>query len=577
MDQDGVTNAGSTPSDSGERNGPTASAEGSMPHPPGLRGSRGRLILLIGALAIIAALAVVAVVLLWPESEPQPPTFEIVIVPPRDGSSHLAIPGREVLLKAVVRPTTEAPLTWRWDFGDGSEPTSGKVTDPYNLGAQHAYADAKVGDEFTATLTVTDSATNETASDSFRIRFAEPTVANRKRVAVADGLWALHVSMKRSDAKAGAQTGSWKGRYSVGITAICAHSFELMGHDLAGDERVDPYVEDVRRALAFLAAQLQCHEIGEQPAGPADSNGNGKGLTLPGAPRAMYEVPLVAMAFASSKAPDRVVQSGHAGVEGLTYRQVVEDLVDLMAWGQSERGYARGGWRYGPNWNDADMSVTQWPVQAFMATDVELGIRAPDWVKRELLNYYLKRSQADDGSFGYRFPKGGVTTATTAAGIICLSYCGVDARDPRVIKAAEAIGRHWSRSHLGNYYAMYCVMKAAVIARPKIDRFGTHDWRVEFSRNLLDKQEPDGRWPPDKHHTGHAMLATALAILTLEEKVVLDPIPKPPAQPPPASPSVDWLALVLGTLALVAAALCIYFLHRRRRRARQAAPTGKGR
>jgi len=544
------------------------------------RRPRRRRILLLGALIAVAGLCALAVLRFWPGPR-QPtsePTFEIVMVPPRAGASHMAIPGRQVLLKAVVRAAPDTALTWRWDFGDATEPTEGKVVDPYNVGAQHAYADAKPGDEFTATLTVTDRATEDTATDSVRIRFAEPTVANRKRVAVADGLWALHVNMKRSDSKAGAQTGSWKGRYPPGITAICAHTFELMGHDLTGDERVDPYVEDVRRALAWLAGQLQRREIGEQPAGPADGNGNGQGLTLLGAPRAMYELPLIAMAFASSKAPDRVVRFGHAGVQNLTYRQVVEDLVDLMAWAQSERDYARGGWRYIPNCRDADMSVTQWPVQAFMAADAELGIRPPDWVKRELLDHYLKRLQAADGSFGYRFPKGGVTTATTAAGIICLSYCGVDAKDPRVIKAAEAIGLHWSRKHLGNYYAMYCVMKAAVIARPKIDRFGEHDWRVEFSQDLLDKQEPDGRWPPDKHHTESPILATSLAMMTLEEKVVVDPRPKPkPQEQPPTSSPAGLLPLVLGILALVLAALCIYFLHRRRRRARQAAPTGKGR
>ena len=70
--------------------------------------------------------------------------------------------GHEVTLKGVAWSLHE-PLTYQWDFGDGSSPISGSVTNKRVIEAKHVYT-GPVGAPFIATLMVTDSQ-GRTAAD----------------------------------------------------------------------------------------------------------------------------------------------------------------------------------------------------------------------------------------------------------------------------------------------------------------------------------------------------------------------------------------------------------------------------
>jgi len=452
----------------------------------------------------------------------RPSDFELIAIKPyKGGKYHKAVPGRPVLLKVMMRARPGALFDYAWDFGDGSKPESGRVTDYYNLGASHDYKDAKPGDAFRAMITVTDRKTGRQRQRAYYIHFEKADEAVRKEIAIEDGLWALHVAAKRENNAAVGRSTHWDdpSGYWLGVTAMNTLAFELLGYDLSSDAN-DPYVENVRRALNRMVQALEPRGIQKQPAGNPDTNGNRIGIGAPASSKAMYEVPMVLMAIASSGAPRSKVTLGAEGVEGLTFRQLAEDIVEFLAWGQTDNGDWRGGWRYRANSHDADMSATQWPVIAFLAADSAMKIKAPKWIASELKNHFLKTVQANDGGFGYKEPEK-ANVGLTAAGIICLEFSGVKSNDPRFAKAAEAVGRLWDADgeNLGNYYAMYTVMKAALLADKPLENFGKHNWRAKYTDYLLKTQTPDGLWPPGADHIKNQTLATSISVMILGEKV----------------------------------------------------------
>lgn len=122
----------------------------------------------------------------------------VVITVPWQFSGGIEVPhdtwsGEEVILKAVVK-SRHGPLTYTWDFGDGTS-ASGTVTDLYNVSARHTYTAAS-GTPFVARLTVTDT-DGRTASDTFPIIVREKSLDVEINKAIDDGLWYLHTTQDR--------------------------------------------------------------------------------------------------------------------------------------------------------------------------------------------------------------------------------------------------------------------------------------------------------------------------------------------------------------------------------------------
>jgi hypothetical protein len=79
------------------------------------------------------------------------------------------------------------------------------------------------------------------------------------------------------------------------------------------------------------------------------------------------------------------------------------------------------------------------------------GINAPDWVKSELMKWTATMqdlsgnySKSTYGAFDYQLGRGLDTPADTAAGILELTYCGVNKTDPRIIAAEGYLNRNWN-------------------------------------------------------------------------------------------------------------------------------------
>jgi len=328
--------------------------------------------------------------------------------------------------------------------------------------------------------------------------------------------------------------GSWIDNwywYPVGSTGLAVLAFENHGHLPTGDPAVDPYVDVVRKGLDYLFANAYRQDIGVQPAGDPDSNGNGFGIYFSsGEP--LYETGIVMMTIVASQAPDRVATTGpDPEVKGRKYSEIVTDVIDYIAWAQNEAGNGRGGWRYGPNYGSSDNSVTQWLAIGLHAAEL-WGIDAPVWVKSELL-IWLGYSQnligdpttnPDYGGFGYDSPTYWVNVAKTGAGIASLDYCDVPKTDSRIVAALGFLKRNWARTgtsdmdNFGNLYAMYGVMKGMTLALPTpIVTFDGIEWyngAGQYADWLVTNQQADGSWAAGAY--GGAQLNTAWAILIQE-------------------------------------------------------------
>jgi len=416
---------------------------------------------------------------------------------------HSIYNGAQTTLKGISRfGATE----YRWDFGDGGGTAWAGIGNPYNLGVSHTYTGA-VGQLFIATLYVRDGA--DVAQDEYRVQIREYSDSSipshldvRIDMAIDEGLWYLHTTMNRANYGGGSPGygqpyGNWSDSYPVAAAGVAVDAFQLHGNKCNGDYEGDPYVETVQRALNYLLANTYSFSINVQPAGDPDTNGNGIGLVTNQGPsvtdsRQTYIGGICMVAMASSGAPSRVAAVGGADVYGRTYADIVQDIVDFFAWGQSDVGTGshRGGWRYYANYGNSDMSTAQWPPLGMMAAERNMGSTVPGFVRTEL-ELYLDASQWTslnnyNGCFGY-YPQAYYPNITkAAAGTICHEFIGTPLTDPRVESAIGFVYRNWNNTGTcwdwtqlhGNSYGMYGLMKACRIPQPDITEITEYDYNA---------------------------------------------------------------------------------------------------
>jgi large repetitive protein len=326
-------------------------------------------------------------------------------------------------------------------------------------------------------------------------------------------------------ASGGVPIGQVPGSYVVAETASAVLAFEVQGHLVTGDPAENPYVETVQRGLNFLFSSMATRNIStaQSPYGDPDTNGNGIGIDFV-ASRYTYEIGIGMMALAASGAPDWLAPIGPTNVVGRSYRDILTDMVDVCAWGQTDTGNGRGGWRYQWNSYDSDNSITQWPVIGMEAAEANWGVMAPDFVKREL-ELWLNYSQSSSGTWGYTAPNYWDNPAKAGAGIAGLNFIGVPTTDDRIQRALTYLNNNWGTSGQngiwGEMYALYGIMKGMRTAEPEITMIGSHDWYAEFSDYLVDRQNADGSWP--NLSTWGGLPNTAFAILVLTPTVASPP------------------------------------------------------
>jgi len=357
--------------------------------------------------------------------------------------------------------------------------------------------------------------------------------------------------------------GSWPGYYSsIATTALAVLKLEERAYELGYDSPFDeayPFYQNVIHGLDFLFSETKMHTIAiniQDHTGGAsgsmdnpDTNGNGIGVySFEG--YSTYETGLVLSAIVASGTPDRTVVVSGSAVDGWTYKNVVQDMVDWLSWGQADLGVGEGGWHYSALNNAAgggygpDNSNTGYAVLGLAyAQDFECTV--PEWVKIEL-NAYINNVQdpvngdTNDGGSWYSYVGDaiGVNILKTGNLIFEMAFVGDDyTTSTRMQDAVEYLERHWDDNAGANappgwngttyvqYQAAFCAMKG--LAYAGIETFDSINWFEDFALEILSEQiltvGPDyGSWQYSSGR-GVPIIITEWALLILEKSAPVTP------------------------------------------------------
>lgn len=217
-------------------------------------------------------------------------------------------------------------------------------------------------------------------------------------------------------------------------------------------------------------------------------------------------------------------------------RERLLPAIDLILRAQKVRkdGRFRGGWRYEPDSNDSDLSVTVWQVMALRSAR-NAGIAVPkeaiDQAAEYIRRSYSSRSSRGDAAklvpAGFAYQPGGESKyAMGAAGLLSLQVCGFY-EDPTVKGSANwllDLKPNWETDWFfyGTYYYAQGMFQCG-------DRYADRA-RDTVQSILLAHQERAGEhagsWDPHYGQEREAgrVYATSLAILSLSVKYHYLPI-----------------------------------------------------
>ena len=251
-------------------------------------------------------LSAMAGVLCLPAFAIVPSVLTVPWDPSNPSTAHDTYSGATIVLGATVPNIYKSTdsFTYQWNYGDGTPLGAATPINagelycssecPYNIGSTHTYA-GPVGTIWTATVTVADTTTHETGSNSYLVEMQPTSLQHTVNVAIDSGLWFLHTTMWRVNGLVGPNTvaynaGGWDDSSGSpgcqgtgqdctsygGIDATNVEAYEVKGH-LENGPATDPYTEDVARGLARMEYFLIPYAI-------SDTTGGSFGNTVGGGP-----------------------------------------------------------------------------------------------------------------------------------------------------------------------------------------------------------------------------------------------------------------------------------------------------
>ena len=431
--------------------------------------------LLFSALAIAAALLFPGAAMAQaPVVKTVPWVANIPLIP------HDTWSGKSIRLKGTSS-MAGANIQYSWDFGDGSPVTAPAVVttgNQYGLEAAHTYT-GTAGTVFTARLTVRNTTSGETGSKEYYVIVQDKTLGVEVNVAIDEGLWYLHKTMTRSGLD-----GYWAYNYWA-ETPANLNAFFVNGHLETGDPN-NPYTETVQRGMRRLFTLLTATAIGNQtypaPIGPVNPDSNGNGLAIYSAESYTYAGGIYMDAIVASGTPEATAPTGGANVIGRKYKDIVQDMVDGYAYGQTDSGTWMGGWGYDWNNGNSDNSVNQWAAIGLLGGESVIGSGPGKWAivpafvktanKNSLTNTQCL-SGTSTGGFGYTnsacyFPWGAF--GTTPAGMVQMVLDGIGRGNAQWDRTENFIRTNFCSSSSSStasirryYYGLFSFTKAMLL------------------------------------------------------------------------------------------------------------------
>ncbi|MBX9678712.1 MAG: terpene cyclase/mutase family protein [Gemmataceae bacterium] len=280
--------------------------------------------------------------------------------------------------------------------------------------------------------------------------------------------------------------GAW-GAFSeknIAITGLAVMAFLSAGH-VPGE---GPHGDAVEKGIRWILSR-------QQPNGMLAMEGSG-GIS-------MYHHGICTMVLAES------VGMCDAKLSKEIRPKLVKAAEVILKAQRTQPGIYQGGWRYQPEQQDADLSVTGWQMLALRAAK-NVGCDVP--VERmEMAVGFLKNCRdVQSGGFTY-FPGGRITKACTGTAILGFELVGKKLHHaPESLQAGSYLLKHplaWNDEHF--FYSSYYVSQA-------LFQLGNNYWtlhRGNMHKILFAHQQTNGSWLANEGYG--PVYATSLAVLTL--------------------------------------------------------------
>ncbi|MGE0593061.1 MAG: hypothetical protein AB7Q15_11030 [Vicinamibacterales bacterium] len=461
--------------------------------------------------------------------------FALVLTASSANAETLLMPERDFLMgdnEVVWGVTDQANGTaFTLDYGDGSAPTVGNVTDRSYIAFNHVYG---LSGTFTVTLTVGAEVATTTVQvyNGGLLTATELRNLNVNR-AIQNALRYLWVTQDARAANFPASvTTRWNASsFPSAYTALAVLAFENHGYLVPNNNSMptglyEKYI--VRRGLNFVANAIEQQNLTVQTAGDPCAGGLGPapcvGLYIDESSHGVYETGLAVLPFAASGALNRQVTevpgTASAGyVVNKTYGEILQRMVNSIAWGQIDNpGFSgRGGWYYSlNNGSTGDGSSEGWIMLALLDA-AAAGADIPAFVKSEWIAGALPNGLNNDGSFDYqtnsnRASNSSVNVAKTGVGIQGMHFAGRPLADADVQNALNYINTRWaapsgesflcstglgSVTNKGCGYGMFNVFKAlklmgvttlSNVNRPAGSIGDPDDWHADYTDWLVANQ-----------------------------------------------------------------------------------------
>ena len=269
------------------------------------------------------------------------------------------------------------------------------------------------------------------------------------------------------------------GGYGRNVAVVGLAGMAFMAHGSAPNR--GPYGVNVERCTAYILSQTQDSGfiIAEEAASHGPMYGHG------------FATLFLAEVYGMSPDPD--------------VRDVLAKAVKLIVDTQN----AEGGWRYFPQRQEADLSVTVSQVMALRAAR-NAGIYVPNKTIDESIEY-VKRCQNPDGGFMYMLPSGPSRFPRSAAGVVALYSAGIYSGD-ELAEGLEYVMVHLptvednreTHFYYGHYYAVQAMWHAGPPRWPL--------WYAGVEKWFVERQRKDGSW----FDSIGPEYATAMACLILQ-------------------------------------------------------------
>jgi hypothetical protein len=199
-------------------------------------------------------------------------------------------------------------------------------------------------------------------------------------------------------------------------------------------------------------------------------------------------------------------------------RRAIELILRAQKVSKTEQN--KGGWRYTPDSDLSDMSVTVWQTMALRSAK-NAGLDIPKSAIDDAVGYIRhcyepppEHREAEGGGFGYLGR--GRDISTTAEGLLALQVCGeydapdVKAASDHLLQAGLHQGERWF-FYTGYYYAQGMYQRGG--------KYADEAKRV-IVEAVLPQQQKDGSWEGSggEEKQGGKVYATCMAVLSLAVK-----------------------------------------------------------